>query len=448
MGKHRGIRLVPIALAMGVGLLAAGCSSNASTSTTTTTSAVTTTTATSTSSGGGTSAPGVTATSVTIGAISSRTGVLAGYFGQFSTGMSAYFKTLNAAGGVNGRKILLTYNLDDGGSPSQFTQLTHTLIDQDHVFAVGTASYWFTPGYFAQTDTPTYGYNVTGNWSPYPNLFASGGSVQSYTSTIPTYAYFSKQTHSTSLAFISYGPEIASSYNACHTAAVDLQKIGIKVSFVDVGAQLGGSFSSDVQRLQQAGSDAVISCMQASDNITLSRDIQQYGLTIKQLWLNGYDQTLLDQYPSLMQGVYFNNAGNVPFVAADKPAVYPGMKAYVTAMKAYDPQDVNDNVAMAGWQSAALMATGIRAAGRNLTQAAVIAATNKLTADTAAGTQATTNWTVAHHTVTYPSCSAWVQVKGSSFTSVFAPGNQVFICVGPNAKDPVPLTAPPGTPGA
>ena len=42
--------------------------------------------------------------------------------------------------------------------------------------------------------------------------------------------------------------------------------------------------------MQQAGSDFVVSCMQASDNITLARDIQQYGLKIKQLWLNGYDQ--------------------------------------------------------------------------------------------------------------------------------------------------------------
>jgi len=445
MGIHRGNWLAPIALATGVGLLAAGCSSSTTTSTTTTTTAAAPTTA---ASGGSGSAPGVTATSVTVGAISSRTGVLAGYFGQFSTGMTAYFDTLNAAGGVNGRTINLTYNLDDGGSPSQFTQLTHTLIDQDHVFAVGVASYWFTPGYFAQTSTPTFGYNVTGNWSPYPTLFASGGSVQDYNSAVPTYAYFVKATHSTSIAFISYGPAIASSYNACHAAAQGLKAAGINVSFVDVGAQLGGSFSSDVQRLQQSGSDALISCMQASDNITLSRDIQQYGLSIKQLWLNGYDQTLLNQYSSLMQGVYFNNAGNVPFGAAKYPSVYPGMAAYLAAMNKYEPQDANSNVAMAGWQSASLMATGIRAAGKNLTQAAVVAAINKLTADTASGTQAVTDWTVAHTTVTYPSCTAWIQVKGSSFVSVFAKGSQVFICLDPNPKSPVAVAAPAGTPGA
>ena len=76
--------------------------------------------------------------------------------------------------------------------------------------------------------------------------------------------------------------------------------------------------------------------MQASDNITLARDIQQYGLKIKQLWLNGYDQTLLDQYSSLMQGVYLNNTANVPFEAADTAKfgnTYPGMQQYMAAMK-------------------------------------------------------------------------------------------------------------------
>jgi len=444
MGIHRGNRLAVVALATGVGLLAAGCSSSGSASTTTSTAA----TATTAAPAGGSAAPGVTATSVTVGVISSRSGVLAGYFGQFAPGMTAYFDALNAQGGVNGRTVNLAYNLDDGGSPSQFTQLTHTLIDQDHVFAVGAASPFFTPGYFAQSNTPTYGYNVTGNWSPYPNLYAAGGSVQDYSSATPTYAYFVKATHSKALALISYGPGIPSSYNACNTAATNLKAAGVNVSFVDVGAQLAGSFTSDVQRLQQSGSDALISCMQASDNVTLARDIQQYGLSVKQLWLNGYDQNLLNQYSSVMQGVYLSNAGNVPFGAAAYPSVYPGMAAYTAAMNKYEPQYTTSNVALAGWQSAALMVEGLRAVGKNLTQAAVVSATNQITADTAAQTQAPTNWTVAHVKVTHPACTSWVQVKGTSFVSVFSTGKQVFVCLGPDAKNPVPVPAPAGTPGA
>ena len=74
--------------------------------------------------------------------------------------------------------------------------------------------------------------------------------------------------------------------------------------------------------------------------------------------------------------------------------------------------------------------------------------TNKITADTASGTQAITNWTVGHQKVTFPSCTAWIQVKGTSFVSVFAPGKQVFICVQRDIKNPVPVTPPAGTPGA
>ena len=278
---------------------------------------------------------------------------------------------------------------------------------------------------------------MTGNWSPYPNLFAAGGSVQDYSSATPTYAYFVKATHSKSLAFISYGPSIPSSYDACNTAATGLKAAGVNVSFVDVGAQLGGSFTSDVQRLQQSGSDALISCMQASDNVTLSRDIQQYGLSIKQLWLNGYDQNLLNQYSSVMQGVYMSNAGNVPFAAAAYPTIYPGMAAYTAAMNKYEPQYTTSNVALAGWQSAALHGRGDQG-GREATspRPSVISATNKITTDTAGQTQAPTNWTVAHVKATSPACTAWVQVKGSSFVTVFATGKQVFVCLEPQRQEP------------
>jgi len=450
MGRHRGGLVVPVAALALVAVVGAGCSSSGGSSATTTTKAPTTTTSGGGTTPAGSSAPGVTPTQINVGAISSQTGPLAGYFAGLGPGMTAYFDALDAKGGVDGRKVVLAYNLDDGGQPSQFTQLTHTVIDQDHAFAVGTASAWFSPDYFVSTGTPTYGYNVSSNWDTAPNLFAAGGSTQIYSSAVPTYAYFIKKTQSKSIAFISYGKGIPGSYGACSTAANDLKAAGVNVSFVDVGAQLGGSYSSDVQRMQQAGSDLVITCMQASDNITLSRDVQQYGLTIKQLWLNGYDQKLLDQYGSLMRGVYLNNTANVPFEAGDTATfgnAYPGMQQYLADMKQYEPSYALNNVSFAGWQSAALLVAGIKAAGSDLTQANVIAQTNKLTRFTADGTSAPVDWTSAHTTNTLPTCSAWIQVKNGKFVSVFGSGKQVFVCVGANAKNPVPQSPPPGTPG-
>ncbi|MGA2472966.1 MAG: ABC transporter substrate-binding protein, partial [Acidimicrobiales bacterium] len=96
--------------------------------------------------------PGVTATTISTGAMSTLTGPIASNFESLAPGIQAYYDYVNAHGGVDGRKIQLTYNTDDTGNPSQDTALEHTLVDQDHVFAVsGVATAFFTPTYFVQT---------------------------------------------------------------------------------------------------------------------------------------------------------------------------------------------------------------------------------------------------------------------------------------------------------
>ncbi len=445
MGEHRGSWVLPAALSVVIAVVIAGCSSSSTTSTTTTTASTATTGGSSTS---GALAPGAP---VNVGAISTLTGSIAADFNGMAPGVQAYFDMVDAAGGINGHKLNLAWNLDDGGQASQFTQLTHTLIDQDHAFAAMIASYWFTPNYFVETKTPTYGYNVSGNWATAPNLYGAGGnSVQDYAAGVPFYAYLMKKTNSKSAAVISYGPAITSSYDACNTAATVLKQNGYNVSYVDVGAQLGGSYSSAVQRMQQVGSDFVFSCMQESDNITMARDIQQYGLKITQLWASGYDQTLLNQYSSLMQNVYMTNNGTVPYEAAtDHPSTYPGMVTYIKEMNKYEPAYTYNGVAVQGWQSAALLADAIQAAGNDITQANVINITNHFTANNSGGLSTVTNWSIAHTTTTYPTCTAFVQARGTKFYTVFATGNQVFVCLGENStKNPVPVTAPVGTPGA
>ncbi len=442
MGEHRGIRVVPGALALGIAIAVAGCSSSPST---TSTSVAPTTSSAPQKTG---TAPGVKSTAIDVGAISTLSGSIAADFDGLAPGVKAYFDMVDAQGGINGRKLVLAYNLDDGGSPSQFTQLTHTLIDQDHVFAVMVASYWFTPNYFVETGTPTYGYNVSGNWANAPNLFGAGGnSVQNYAAGAPSYVYFMKQTKSKSVAVISYGPAISSSYDACSTAANVLRQNGFDVSYEDVGAQLGGNYSSAVQRMQQAGSDMVMSCMQESDNITMARAIQQYGLKITQLWLNGYDRSLLAQYSNLMKGVYLGLSGTVPYEAAQIDNAYPGMKTYIEEMNKYEPAFTYNGTALQGWQSAALLADAIKAAGNDLTQANVINITNHFTANNGGGVSTVTNWETAHTQTTYPICDAYVQVQGTKFVPVFRKGNQVFVCLQNNVKHPVPVTPPVGTPG-
>ena len=163
------------------------------------------------------SAPGVTSNSITVGTISTQTGTLASNFSSLIYGERAYYDYINAQGGVNGRKINYKYALDDGGNPTTFNQLANTLINQDHVFAVtGVATAFFSPNLFVESGIPTYGYNVTGNWTPAPNLFAAGGSVQYYPAAAPQVAYVARKTQkSPSIAFIAYG--VAASAASCQS---------------------------------------------------------------------------------------------------------------------------------------------------------------------------------------------------------------------------------------
>ncbi|HEY3842216.1 MAG TPA: ABC transporter substrate-binding protein [Acidimicrobiales bacterium] len=398
----------------------------------------------------GSGSPGVTAKNINVASISSQTGPLSGDFSQMVPGVKAYFDYIDAHGGVNGRKITLAYQLDDGSNPSQFSQLTHTAIDQDHAFAaVGVASAFFAPNLFTESCIPTYGYNVTSNWSDQANLFAAGGSAL-YTLQVPAeMAYLMRQDHLKSFATLAYGG-VPESSGVCAGANEYLTRAGFTQSYTDLNISYGGNITPDVQRMRTSGAQLVLSCMDVTQNIQLAQDIKKYGLKTKQYWLNGSDRGVLTAYGSVMQGVY-SGIQQVPFTAPTK--YYPAMATYLAAMKKYEPAYTYDDLAIQGWSSAALFAEGVKLAGTDLTQANVIKQTNLLTAYNVGGLYSVVNWTTAHTQLNSPFCEAFIQAKGTYWVPVFGKGHQVFVCLNVNKSNPTPRTthpvpAPPGTPGS
>jgi branched-chain amino acid transport system substrate-binding protein len=392
------------------------------------------------------SVPGLTPTSVTVGTISTQTGTLASNFSSLIYGERAYFNYINAQGGVNGRQINYKYALDDAGNPTTFNQLSNTLINQDHVFAVtGVATAFFSPNLFVESGIPTYGYNVTGNWAGPTNLFAAGGSVQYYPAAAPQVSYVAKSTQKKpSIAFIAYG--VAASAASCTSEQNSLKAAGFTVSYSDLKVSYPGStVATDVQRMKQAGSNMVVSCMDVQGNVTMARAIKQYGLNMTQLWFSGNDQSTLDTNQSLMQGVYFD-IGHVPFTAS--PTLYPGLKLYFAQMKKYEPKYTTDEIALQGWESAALFVQGLKMAGKNPTQASVIAADNSLTAFTSGDLQAPVNWKDAGHKGNAPPyCLAYIKVSGDKYVATLNKGKNVFNCFqSTNPKKGPVFPLPPGTP--
>ena len=78
--------------------------------------------------------PGVTSKEILIGGTVPLSGN-ASAFGTVGPGANAYFKYVNAHGGVFGRKIRYLYR-DDGYDPSRTVEQTRELVQQDKVFAI------------------------------------------------------------------------------------------------------------------------------------------------------------------------------------------------------------------------------------------------------------------------------------------------------------------------
>jgi branched-chain amino acid transport system substrate-binding protein len=78
--------------------------------------------------------PGVTSTEIRIGSSVPLSGEAA-IAGNVARGIDAYFKYVNAKGGVFGRKLKFTY-LDDGYDPGRAVNNTIRLVQQEQVFAM------------------------------------------------------------------------------------------------------------------------------------------------------------------------------------------------------------------------------------------------------------------------------------------------------------------------
>ena len=91
----------------------------------------------SSSSGGAltASAPGITATTITIGSHQPLTGPAAPGYSEIAPASNAYFQYVNAHGGVYGRKITYKY-LDDGYNPTTTASVVRQLVLQDNVYAL------------------------------------------------------------------------------------------------------------------------------------------------------------------------------------------------------------------------------------------------------------------------------------------------------------------------
>ncbi|HUI04912.1 MAG TPA: ABC transporter substrate-binding protein [Acidimicrobiales bacterium] len=394
----------------------------------------------------GSQTQGVTNTEIDVGSIANVTGPLSADFAPIVNGVEAYFSMVNAAGGVSGRKLVLKYQTDDQGSATGDLSAAQTLVQKDHAFAVVGVGTPFFGGakYLGQNNIPTFGYVVSSDWSPYKSLFGDYGSYLYFPGGGPGDGYIAQQLGAKSIAVVAYG--VPQSAAACQAAVTALRGFGLNVSYTNLNFPFGSDPTADVLQMKSAGVDLLFACLDVTGNVAFARAIIQNGLTMNQVWFNGYDRGTLQQYSSIMQGVYFG-VQHVPFEAALRfPGVYPGLDTYIREMEKYQPKYTYNETALDGWMAADQFVTGLKAVGHDVTQSKLVDAINKEKAYNGGGLTTPVDWTKAHTTPVPPFCQASVKVEGDSFVPSFIQGtNQVFTCF--DAGSTTPVAPPPQTPG-
>ena len=393
--------------------------------------------------------PGVTSNSITVGTISTQTGTLASNFSSLIYGEKAYYDYINAQGGVNGRKIDYKYALDDGGNPTTFNQLANTLINQDHVFAVtGVATAFFSPNLFVESGIPTYGYNVTGNWAAAaePLRRRRLGAVLPGRGAAGRLRGARRRRRSPPSP--SSPTAIAASADACQAEQNALQAAGYNVSYSDLKVNYPGStVATDVQRMKQAGSNLVVSCMDVQGNVTMARAIQQYGLQHDAAVVQRERPVDAEPEPEPDAGRLLRHRTR-PVHGADQ-SVYPGLKLYLDR-----DEEVRAELRRRRDRHPGLGVGGPLRPGRQDGRQQPHAGqrdqgrTTPSPRSRPAASTAPVNWKDAGHTGHAPPyCVAYHQGVGDKYVPTLNTGQNVFNCfesISPK-KDPV-FPLPAGTP--
>jgi branched-chain amino acid transport system substrate-binding protein len=370
-GDHRRIAAMSVVLIAAAALAACSSSSTTATGSNSGTGA----------SGNTASAPGITATTVKIGLLTSFTGPLASTFATVSLGFDARIDLQNAQGGVDGRKIEVV-NADDQGSATQGLAAAQTLVEEDGVFAIGgLGTYQFASGqYLQKNNVPVVGYDIDGGpeWAPpYTNTIAPLGSTSPKSPAPVAWGAFLKSKGATSVASVGAAAPsaqiIAKNVQASATAA------GLKDAYLNTTVPLSqtAGFDPIAQAIKASGADALTMSQGTAADLGLLSAIQQAGLHLKViLVLPPVAATSITsaQVTSEMQ----NTWSAWPMDPLLNPTA--ANKVITDALAKYGHSTAQpDQDELAAWAAADAIIKGLQLAGPNPTRATFLAKLKGLT---------------------------------------------------------------------
>jgi ABC-type branched-subunit amino acid transport system substrate-binding protein len=315
--------------------------------------------------------PGVSDTEIKIGQTVPYSGP-ASAFSSYGRVMTGYFKMVNEAGGINGRKINLI-SLDNAFSPPKAIEQTRKLVEDDGVLAdVGTVG-----------TTPNVAIQKYLNGAKVPHIFVSAGGrrfadPQNFPWTVPMYPGFEMEGKTFGQYILKHRPaaRIAVLYQNDDYGKDFL--VGLKAALGDkikIVAEVAyeitePTIDSQIVRLKDSGADTLLYFSTPKFTAQGLRKVKETGWTPLQFLASPTNSV-----KTVLEPAGFENAQGIMTTQFTKQAGDPAwaddpeVKEYVEFMKKWVPNDnPGDFVALSGYINVQGIVQAITKCGDDLTR--------------------------------------------------------------------------------
>jgi branched-chain amino acid transport system substrate-binding protein len=324
-------------------------------------------------------APGVTATTITLGIETSFTGPVAAAFGDSPLGFYARIALQNAEGGVDGRQLKIVKG-DDQGTPAGAQAAAQTLVEQDHVFALATLGIlaFAAEPFLLKEKVPVVGSPIDGNeWTPpNNNMIPTFGSPSPHYPAAASFGEFFRRQGVTRLAIV--GVPLPSSVLFAKNMEASAKAAGIQLSYVNntIPVTQEGNFQNIVQQMKSDHVDGIFFDLEVGAAFEILEAAVQAGIHFKADLDSAQPSAAIFQNPEA-QAAGQGNWTQFPYVPPSHNI--RAVKVFEAALAKYEHQTTPpDRHEYDGWIAADILIAGLKLAGPNPTQATVL---TKLRAD-------------------------------------------------------------------
>jgi branched-chain amino acid transport system substrate-binding protein len=278
---------------------------------------------------------GVTPTTLKIGILSDVTGSAASSFATAPAAIEARFKAINAAGGINGRKI--TWVVDDTTStPAGAETAAKDLVQNKGVFAIAelSSAFYGAAPYLAQAGIPVAGLGLDGpEWSEQPNtnLFSTTGNSSKNG---PAYGDggFYKAIAAHKISYVE--SNVSAAIQQGNSVYESIKRDGLQAcdkTIVPIGSV---NFTAFALSFKADGCDAAECACVLSSSLAMATALHQAGLNkVKIIFAAGPTNDIYQnpQDEAAAQNAYF------PGIVSSSTYSNAASKAFLAELKKYDP---------------------------------------------------------------------------------------------------------------